>query len=442
MTPRWEYAAMSRTGIRSFFACLVALGAGSGCMITLSPKVVDLKRSTRPPIFRLGNITEDLTGTWAEMAKKNDWGGKNVVSALLRQSEAASLFSSDPSNLTVDVHLVSNHEDDGPRLAFLALMSVCTLGIMPLHYRSEWTSDVTVTIKTPDGAAVAEHALQAKGAYDIWAFPLTMFSLGTAALRGEQDGQEVRRRTVRKAIADMIAVAEREHDRLAQTRQAWAVVADQQPIRAELGAATYWATYNIAVAKKAEASTREYVLELHQSRPRRGAAPWRSVVLGDSRLAADAPWRWRDPRDVVLYADQRLWNPEWKVEGPQAQLAAVAFKERPVAAKELFAPDGLGGLAPADWNDLLVAWKTRDLVGLLREGRTGDLKDHVAQIEQLALRANEAAERETDEAQKLMSAGKPGSELHRGAALAYRARLEILKPVLAAMKAELDNRQK
>ncbi len=94
------------------------------------------------------------------------------------------------------------------------------------------------------------------------------------------------------------------------------------------------------------------------------------------------------------------------------------------------------------WNDLLVAWKTRDLVGLLREGRTGDLKDHVAQIEQLALRANEAAERETDEAQKLMSAGKPGSELHRGAALAYRARLEILKPVLAAMKAELDNRQK
>ncbi len=433
---------MSRTGLRSFVACAATMLAASGCMIRLSPKAVDLKRSTRQPIFRLGKITEDLTGTWAELAKKNDWGGKNVVAALLRQSEAASLFSNDPSNLTVDIHLVSNHEDDGPRLAFLALMSMCTLGIMPLHFRSEWTSDVTVTIKTPDGAAVEEHALQAKGAYDLWAVPLTMFSLGAAALRAEPDGQEVRRRIVRKAVADMMAVAEREYDRLARTRQSWAVIADQQPISVQVGAVTYWVTYNIVPAKKADAGGREYVLEVHQSRPRRGAAPWRSVVLGDARAAADAPWRWRDPQSVVFCADGRLWYPEWKVEGPQAQLAAVAFKERPFTAKELFAPDALGDLAPADLNDLLVTWKNRDLLGLLREGRTADLQDLVARIEQLVLRADEAAEREKDEAQKLVAAGKPGSELHAEAARVFRARIEILKPILAAVKQEVTNRQK
>ncbi|HUT34869.1 MAG TPA: hypothetical protein VNE39_15375 [Planctomycetota bacterium] len=426
----------------SHLACLVLMAGGAGCMVRLSPRRVELKRSARPPIYRLGKITEDLTGTWAAAAKTNDWGGKNPVAALLRQSEAASLFSSDPNNLTMDIHLVSSHEDDAPRLAFLALMSICTLGIMPLHYRSEWTSDVTVTIRTPDGATVDEHALRAKGAYDIWAMPLTMFTLGTAALRGPLDGQEVRNRMTRKAAADLMEAAERDYDRLARWRQAWAVIADQQPISVQAGAATYWATYNIAAATEAAGRRREYVLEIHQSRPRRGAAPWRSVVLGDARLAPDAPWRWRDPRDVVLYADQRLWHPEWKVEGLQAQLAAVQFKERPVTAKELFAPDGLSDLSATDWNDLLVAWKNRELVALLREASTADLTGHVSQIEQLVLRANESAEREKDEAQKLIAAGKPGGELHAEAARAYAARIEILKPILAAIKAEVANRQR
>jgi len=221
---------MSKRGLRVCLVWLAAVAAGPGCMVRLSPGPVELKRSTRPPIFRLGRITEELTGSWAEGARKNDWGGKNILAALLRQSEAASLFSSDPSNLTVDIHLVSNHEDDGPRLAFLALMSVCTLGIMPLHYRSEWASDVTLTSRMCDGSVADERALQVKGVYDIWAMPLTMFTLGAAALRGPLDGQEVRNRVARKGVADVMALADQEYDRLAKLKAKNAQLLASQPV--------------------------------------------------------------------------------------------------------------------------------------------------------------------------------------------------------------------
>ena len=221
---------MGKNTMRSVLVCVAAVLAGSGCMVHLSPGPVELKRSTQPPIFRVGKITEELTGSWAEEARKNDWGGKNVLSALLRQSDAASLFSSDPSNLAVDVHLVSSHEDDAPRLAFLALMSVCTLGIMPLHYRSEWTSDITVTMRMCDGSVADEQAFQAKGVYDIWAMPLTMFTLGAAALRGPLDGAEVRRRMTTKGMADVVAMAERDYGRLAKVKAKNAVMLASQPV--------------------------------------------------------------------------------------------------------------------------------------------------------------------------------------------------------------------
>ncbi len=153
-----------------------------------------------------------------------------MVSALLRQSGAASLFGPDPANLVVDIHMVTNHEDDGPRLSFLALMSIATLGVVPLSYHSEWTCDVVVTVRRCDGAPVAEYPYQAKGTYDILALPLTMFSLGMAALRGTQDGQQLRERMARKAVADLMEAAARDYDRLAKAQKANAALLASQPV--------------------------------------------------------------------------------------------------------------------------------------------------------------------------------------------------------------------
>ncbi|HPD13452.1 MAG TPA: caspase family protein [Planctomycetota bacterium] len=209
---------------------LAACLAASGCMIRRGPERVELKRMEKPPILRLGKITEEFTGSWAKAAQENQLGGRQVVTALLRQSEAASLFGPDPANLVADIHMVTNHEDDGPRLGFLALMSICTLGVWPLSYHSEWVCDVVVTLRRCDGSPVAEYPYQAKGTYDILALPLTMFSLGIAALRGPQDGMEVRQRMARKAVADLMKTAEADYDRLAKAQKANAALLASQPV--------------------------------------------------------------------------------------------------------------------------------------------------------------------------------------------------------------------
>jgi hypothetical protein len=416
--------------------------AGSGCAIRLGPKAVELKRSANPPLMRLGKVTEDCTGSWAPVARANAWGRRERLTSLLRQSEAASLFTSDPASLVMDIHLVSDHEDDGPRLLLLGTMSIATLGIVPLPYHSEWTTRCEVTLKTPEGTPVGEHHLQVKGTYDILAFPLTMFTLGAAGLRGAQDGAEVSRRMARSLAAEIVKAVDADHARLATWRETRAAIAEQQPLSVQVGEATYWVTFNIASGKEGGTPRRQYVLEIHRTRPQAGAAPVRSLVVGHAAAMGESPWLWRDPKSVVFYAERRLWYPEWSVDGPHARLTAIQFKERPVPAKELFQPDSLPELPPADWNSLLVSWKNSELTGLLRDASTGDLRDYVDRIEQMILRASEAAEKEKDEAQQLTMKGAPGAELHAQLSRTYHSRIEVLKPILAAIKTELANRAK
>jgi hypothetical protein len=421
---------------------LLVLVAAPGCMIRLGPKPVELKRPTQPPIFRLGEVTEEFTGSWAKAAKANNWGGRDVTLRILRQSEAAALFSKDPANLTVDVHLVSNHEDDGPRIVLLATMSLATLGLVPLPFHSEWHCHTTVTVKTPEGARVADYSYDVKGTYDIFALPPTMFTLGAAGLRGPDDGWRVARRMARHTIAEIMEAAETEYPRLAKIRQGWVVVAEQEPLSAQVGETTCWVVYSIAAAKDSGRARREYVLEIHRSRPRKGATPARRLILGEAASTPGSGWRWRDPETVVLYGGGKLWYPEWKVKSPHDQLAAVAFKQRTVTAAELFRHGAFPDLPPGDFNDYLIEWKNRELPAVLRAASAAELRGHLGCIERAILKANEAAEAEKDKAQKLVAAGKPGAERHTQTARAYVSRIAILKPILAALKAEIANRQR
>ena len=433
---------MSRQTSIPGILCVLAMAAAPGCMIRLGPRKVDLTRPTQPPIFRLGKVTEEFTGSWAKAAKANNWGGRDVTLRILRQSEAAALFASDPANLTVDVHLVSNHEDDGPRLALLATMSIATLGLVPLPFHSEWHCHSTVTIKTPDGARVADYSYDVKGTYDILALPLTMFTLGAAGLRGPDDGWRVCRRMARHSIADIMKTAETEYPRLAKIRQGWVVAADQPPLSAQVGGTPCWIVYSIAAASDGGKARREYVLEVHRSRPRKGAAPARRLVLGEATSSPGSAWRWRDPESIVLYAGGKLWYPEWKVKSPHDQLASVRFQARQATARELFSHGAFPGLPPGDLNDYLIEWKNRELPAVLRDASARELRDHLGRIERTILKANETIEDEKDKAQKLVAAGKPGAERHTQAFRAYTSRIAILKPILAAVKAEVANRQR
>jgi len=429
---------MRRRKLVIAFVPVALLLAAPGCMIRLRPEWAELKKSTQPPILRLGEVKETFTGSWTTEQLGHAVSLRSVLLRVLGEAEFASRLSGDPDSLTLSLDLVSDHESDTPRLFLLGCLSLGTLGLLPLNYHSEWNLRCEATLKGPDGTIVAKYPAQTTGSYDIFALPPTMFTLFAASFRGSGDAGRIFRRMSTSLAAGIVKAADADYARLAKWKEARALVAAQAPLSVTIGDTAYWVVYDIVTA----GPRREYVLELHRTRPQPGAAPLRGLIVGTRGATAGAAWQWSDPKSVVFFAHGRLWHPEWRTGEPGDRLVAVEFKERAVPAKELFAPDGLPALAATEWNDLLVAWKNRELVALLREGRAADLNEHVAQIEQLALRANESAEREKDEAQKLIAAGKPGSELHAGAARAYGARIEILKPVLAAIKGELANRQK
>lgn len=93
-------------------------------------------------------------------------------------------------------------------------------------------------------------------------------------------------------------------------------------------------------------------------------------------------------------------------------------------------------------NRLLVAAKTLTIPALLREKKTAELTALSVQIEQLILDLNHEAEMEKDRAQRALEQSPQTAEDHRELAVVYRERIEILKPINAAIKEEIANRAK
>jgi len=112
------------------------------------------------------------------------------------------------------------------------------------------------------------------------------------------------------------------------------------------------------------------------------------------------------------------------------------------SAKELFKLQAAFNLPVSETTELLLTWKNRHLASLLQNAKTAELRDYVDEIEHTVLQATDASEKEKDEAQRLIAAGANDEHEHTDLARAYRLRIEVLKPILAAIKEEVVNRGK
>ena len=180
----------------------------SGCAITLGPQSVVLTESQKPPIFKLDRINENLTGAWGG-------GFRPFLAKALNDPAAASIFTKDGSGLAMQIDITGRHDSDDPRLIGLGLLSIVTLGIIPLHYTSEWPVTCDVTIKSVDGTVLNRYSVQSTGVYDIWTFPLTMFSLLGASIRGDQDGKEILKRTAADLVYQIMNAIDADYRSLA-----------------------------------------------------------------------------------------------------------------------------------------------------------------------------------------------------------------------------------
>lgn len=98
-------------------------------------------------------------------------------------------------------------------------------------------------------------------------------------------------------------------------------------------------------------------------------------------------------------------------------------------------------------NRTIVAAKTTQLPALLRDTRTDELSALVVRIEQTIPDLNHEGEVAKDRAQQILAAGAGASPAVsaddlRDLAISYRERIELLKPIAAAIKEELSNRNR
>jgi len=95
-------------------------------------------------------------------------------------------------------------------------------------------------------------------------------------------------------------------------------------------------------------------------------------------------------------------------------------------------------------NRAIIAAKNQQLPALLRENKTDELSAFVVKIEQTILDLNHESEVAKDRAQQANAANEntPLAEELRGLNISYRERIELLKPILAALKEEIANRNR
>ena len=93
-------------------------------------------------------------------------------------------------------------------------------------------------------------------------------------------------------------------------------------------------------------------------------------------------------------------------------------------------------------NRALVAAKTQQLPDILRNWKTDELTTLVVKIEQAILDLNHECEVAKDKAQQVTATNDDARQIDelRGLAISYRERIELLKPILTAVKEEIANR--
>jgi tetratricopeptide (TPR) repeat protein len=197
--------------------CAGALLGMSGCLIATGPSPEPLAEPAGQPLVRLGDVNVRYTGSWADSAPVE--GFRSSMTYALREGRLASLFTSDPAGLLLHVDLVVDHQDDEPRLIALGLLSLATLGVIPLTYYSEWNTTCEVRITTGDAREVARYSLVETGTYRIFALPPTMFTLLGAGVRGDADYKKVEKKIARNLAGKIHASVSADQARLARIQE-------------------------------------------------------------------------------------------------------------------------------------------------------------------------------------------------------------------------------
>ncbi len=198
----------------------------------------------------------------------------------------------------------------------------------------------------------------------------------------------------------------------------------------------WWIVSPLWNSGSSDAAPSVMVAELYGQNPDSGALPEDAIEI--ARRAPGGGW---SAAGGYLSGTSGLYRATARMEnGTPAGVEVVDVAEPPLedflAAKEFDVPT-------ARWRSgALLLVKNRTLPKLLRDGRTADLSRLVERLEKLVLDLNHEGEVAKDRAQRAVETQSGEAEHLREISLVYKERIEVLKPILAALKEEIANRAK
>ncbi len=142
--------------------------------------------------------------------------------------------------------------------------------------------------------------------------------------------------------------------------------------------------------------------------------------------------------DMVTDILDRIHRNRKQAEQTQAEAFAKA------ALPELLVASDQSVATARERNRAIIAAKNQQLPGILRDQKTDDLTALVVKIEQVVLDLNHESEVAKDRAQQAAAANGDQRQIEalRDLTISYRERIELLKPILAAIKEEIANRNR
>ena len=169
----------------------------------------------------------------------------------------------------------------------------------------------------------------------------------------------------------------------------------------------------------------------------------REVSLGTSAISYCDEWKDALPGLMAALKADLVADLQLKIRQQQEQaVRAEAESFTKATLSDLLVSSDKSEFLAHERNRALIAAKNQQLPAILRDWKTDALSALVVKIEQTILDLDHECEVAKDRAQQATATNGDARQIDelRGLAISYRERIELLKPILAALKEEIANR--
>ncbi len=365
--------------------------------------------------------------------------GRDDILAKRSRELYPNLFTDEWTGLPVVVKTDSRHESTRDRAAFLT--GFCTLGIIPFPGTDKTTYDVQTSLINSMGESVPAGKVSYEFENVMWMtilgplgllpvagtadlprdYQCLFFSSNDAFVESASKGGDYQMSCRVEAVVKSLQDADRA--RLAEDYR----VRKSRLQEVMIGGKRYWSYLAPVLSQKLD-KAESFTALIYADNPRRGTNPLDRVTVARRDEAGD--WH---PVKGYLRSMKTLTAASVLMEnGVPSKVVVRAVEEPPL---EDFIDIQENSVAGMRWsNEMLLEAKNRSLGKLLKEKTGDELLALATRIEKTILDLSGLAEQAKDRAQTIVEKGQGNPAPDRELSVLFRQRIEILKPVLAAIK--------